>query len=420
MNTDAKGSDLMKERMMQETFWNKLMYWDLMLLALAANVSTGISSVAVGLGILIVILQYLFLRKLPVMDKGIGKAFVLFFSIQIVIAALSIDPAVSFRTIFGELHRFFVLFFALMYLTDKKRIGNVLLAFVFSSLINDAEAIRQAVQTNFQNAHLVYGFNNAHTLFASQCLAGLPASMFAMVYPYEQRKKLKQYFAFFTTLCTIAAIIISGARGGWVALAVAAIAYILLSRVHVKAIIITSIILGVMGACAVVWLPWAHQYAASITDFKHRANTERFLMWQSAIDIIRDYPLHGIGQDRFALLYNAKYISPMARERAPEGQPEKGHGHPHNYILKITSEGGMLGLSAFLIFYGYLVYRLWIMYRQEYGKTLVPCGMAGLLLFVGILAEGMTDTNMNQVPIMRAYWLSMGVYFAAWECRKFE
>ena len=85
--------------------------------------------------------------------------------------------------------------------------------------------------------------------------------------------------------------------------------------------------------------------------------------------------------------------------------------------MKIASEGGIIGLSAFLIFYGYLVYRLWGMYRKECGKEVIPCGMAGLLLFFGVLAEGMTDTNMNQVPIMRAYWLSLGIYFAVWDCR---
>ena len=418
MNTDAKGSDLMKERMMQETFWNNLMYWDLILLALAANVSTGISSVAVGIGVLIVLLQYLFTRELPRFDKGIGKIFCIYFLMQILIAALSLEPHVSFRTIGGEFHRFFVLFFALMYLKDKKQIGNVLLAFVFSTFFNDAEAFRQAVQSGFRTGYAVVGFNNAHTLFSSQCLVGLPAALFAAFYSYTE--KWKKYFSLCTAIFTVVVIFISGARGAWVALAVFTVIFVLLTRANLKMISSALAVLVVVTVGAVAFIPWVQQRAVTIIDIRHKTNTERILMWKSALEMFQDYPVHGVGQDVFGDLYHTKYISPLAVERAPEGHPEKGHGHPHNYIMKITSEGGIIGLSAFLIFYGYLVYRLWCMYREEYGKEVIPCGMAGLLLFVGVLAEGMTDTNMNQVPIMRAYWLSMGVYFAAWECRKFE
>ena len=34
--------------------------------------------------------------------------------------------------------------------------------------------------------------------------------------------------------------------------------------------------------------------------------------------------------------------------------------------------------------------------------------LIGILIFIGIHIEGMTDTNINQVPIMREYWLLLG------------
>ncbi len=40
-------------------------------------------------------------------------------------------------------------------------------------------------------------------------------------------------------------------------------------------------------------------------------------------------------------------------------------------------------------------------------------GLIGILIFMGIQLEGLTDTNMNQVPIMREYWLLMGTLLAA-------
>ena len=39
----------------------------------------------------------------------------------------------------------------------------------------------------------------------------------------------------------------------------------------------------------------------------------------------------------------------------------------------------------------------------------LSCGMTALLIALGLQLEGMTDTNMNQVPIMREYWLLIGM-----------
>ena len=39
--------------------------------------------------------------------------------------------------------------------------------------------------------------------------------------------------------------------------------------------------------------------------------------------------------------------------------------------------------------------------------------MAAILILAGLQLEGLTDTNMNQVPIMREFWLLAGTLIAA-------
>ena len=78
----------------------------------------------------------------------------------------------------------------------------------------------------------------------------------------------------------------------------------------------------------------------------------------------------------------------------------------------------MIGVAAALMLHGYFFYRLWLLHRAQRDAMAMTFGLAGILMMTGVVLEGLTDTNMNQVPIMRAYWLMMGVLLAGsriWE-----
>ena len=52
-------------------------------------------------------------------------------------------------------------------------------------------------------------------------------------------------------------------------------------------------------------------------------------------------------------------------------------------------------------------------YRKEKAMAKLSYRMIGLLIMIGIQVEGLTDTNLTQVPIMREFWFLMGLLFAA-------
>ena len=128
--------------------------------------------------------------------------------------------------------------------------------------------------------------------------------------------------------------------------------------------------------------------------------------------------MFGVGQDQFARVYNTEYISPLARERTQDGNPLHGLGHPHNNVLKTASEGGILGLLAFFTLFGYLLYRLYKGYKAEQNGPELSPALMGILIWVGLQAAGLTDTNITQVPIMREFWLLMGTLLAADFCER--
>ncbi|MDD3115432.1 MAG: hypothetical protein PHQ44_06835 [Anaerovibrio sp.] len=93
-------------------------------------------------------------------------------------------------------------------------------------------------------------------------------------------------------------------------------------------------------------------------------------------------------------------------------------------FVKIFMESGFIGLAAFVMLQGYILYRLVKLYQAE--KSLsrsvntVSYGMIGIWILAGIHLEGMTETSMLQVPIMREYWLLMGLLLAAGKLKLLE
>ena len=74
--------------------------------------------------------------------------------------------------------------------------------------------------------------------------------------------------------------------------------------------------------------------------------------------MVRDHPLLGVGLDNFAYLYQQVYL----REGAAA---EPNLSHPHNWLLHVWLELGVLGLIAFV----WLLVRFWQAAPRGAGQT---------------------------------------------------
>ena len=395
------------ESLKQEKYrgrYDAIAYGALVFMAFSMNISTAGTSCAIGLLALVTLVRGIHLRIWPELDGGVGKVFLAYFLLEIAIAALSIDAKVSLREVVTEIHRSLPIFFALWFLKTKSQIKHVLLAFLASSLINDFYAMYQCYWLGFPRA---IAFSHSWTFLGSFLLMQIPILVLMMTLDFLPQWARR--VSGIAILISLQVLVLSGTRGAWLALfGVLVSAAVLDKRCRSYALKTCGVLLVATGLLYFA-SPAFQARADTLADPQFQSNQERVLMWQSAMAIIRDYPVHGIGQDMFGLKYNTEYISLLARERAPEGDPLHGHGHPHNNVLKVTSEGGVLGLCSFLLLHGYFFFRFWRLYRADSSSRTISCGMAAMLILLGLQFEGMTDTNMNQVPIMREYWLLAGV-----------
>ncbi|MCA9832471.1 MAG: O-antigen ligase family protein [Thermomicrobiales bacterium] len=87
----------------------------------------------------------------------------------------------------------------------------------------------------------------------------------------------------------------------------------------------------------------------------------RFAIWRSAIAMVKEHPVFGLGPDQFLYQYIRRFVEPM-------GWPERYTSHPHNIILDTWLRLGVLGLAtlATLIFgVVWLIQRTTAQIRQD-------------------------------------------------------
>lgn len=218
--------------------------------------------------------------------------------------------------------------------------------------------------------------------------------------------KTVRKLADFACLLTVFALAISLTRGAWLAFVIVGSVFIFFEMPSKKSFLVFFCTITICLTVAAMMSPLFLRTIKTFSDPYYSSNTERILMWRSSWEMFKDYPLHGVGQEMFFKFYNEQYISPEALDRP--GKDMRGHTHPHSNIFKNLSEGGLLGIIAFVILYGYFFRKFYILYRREHSYA----GLMAFLILLGLQLEGLTDTNMNQVPIMREFWLVTGIFLS--------
>lgn len=169
--------------------YEKLMYGLTIIFALASNVSTGITSACIVISAIIMMIQYIKTRKLPSQINIFGEVLLLYGGLQCIIAALSVNPAVSFGDVWATMYRFIPLFFGILYLKNKKQLFYILMAFSISALLNDVYGAYQYIVLSNNRP---MAFNNTATFFASHLLMAIPM-LYLLCNMYKQNRVIKYY-----------------------------------------------------------------------------------------------------------------------------------------------------------------------------------------------------------------------------------
>ena len=381
------------------------MYKIVLLMAFVVPLSTAAASIAVALGAIFIICWSLKNKTFPQFDSNLLEVLAVYLACQIIIATMSWDPTISFREVLGEIHRFFPLIFAITFIKKREQLCGVLIASLLAFLINDLAGIYQYFIRGELRA---FGFSHTPTFYGSFMLMQLPLLIF--IARLDILPNLWRSVSIFTAGLSLICLVLSMTRGAWLAFICVALIFVALEKNYRRLAAKIFAGLAIIFLIAVILSPKLQDRISTITNTRFQSNTERILMWKSAAEIFSDYPVFGVGQKMFFKAYNEQYISPYAQERPGEIGP--GHTQPHNNLLNSASEGGIVGLASFIGLYAYFFWKFFTQFKRE--KNFVfGAGMTAFLILAGLQLEGLTDTNIIQVPIMREFWLLAGTLIAA-------
>jgi putative inorganic carbon (hco3(-)) transporter len=129
-------------------------------------------------------------------------------------------------------------------------------------------------------------------------------------------------------------------------------------------------------------------------------------IWTSALAMLHDHPLLGIGLDNFLYRYQLRYI-------LPEAWAEPNISHPHNWLLQFWLELGILGVIAWLAL---LLRFTWVALRA---LRAAPTGLdraflaAALASLAGLLVHGALDNSYFLVDLAILFWWQLAIIAAA-------
>lgn len=226
---------------------------------------------------------------------------------------------------------------------------------------------------------------------------------FGLVLPwlfYSTSKVLKISVGIILT-CYVLNVIGTGARFGWISLGCSLFVFLLLFKHRYKysiwVISIASVIILFLGSSLISHVPTF----ARLQYTKDKAFSWRLETYQQSLDMVRDYPLLGVGTGNYFSEYH-NYL------RLRPSLSRYHEGWIHNAYLQIWAENGIIGLVIFLLFFLTICLGLLAVYLNAVDLEMKALALGLISAFTGTAVEFSGIPALGQEP----GWLLLGLCVA--------
>jgi O-antigen ligase len=181
----------------------------------------------------------------------------------------------------------------------------------------------------------------------------------------------------------VATLLLGLTRGAWIGLATGVLLAVAIGRPRALILLplATSLLFFALPR------PILHR-AISTIDPNDAAGRERIHMFHAGLEIVRDYPVLGVGPGLVQTAY-AGYRSPEGPLRIP---------HLHNNAIQIAAERGCVGLLAYLGILGTFAVHAWR--ASQITSTPARSMIIGCLMAVGgVTAAGFFEYNWGDAEV---------------------
>ena len=277
---------------------------------------------------------------------------------------------------------------------DKKIVMRTFLILLSSMMLVFIFIFIRHYQTNFTFATInkaVHPFFRNHVNYSSLLVCMVPIQI--AVLRLSKQCRLWLYTAL---LLTITGIILSYARGAWLALVFGIICYWLIKhRLLLRSyiILIFAVIIGLIYlSYNDNYINYSNDYKSTIfhTNFsehlqatyqmKDLSTAERFYRWVAGVRMIRDSWATGFGPTTFYTVYKS-YTQPAFKTWVSNNEE---HSTVHNYFLLMIIEQGVIGLLLIITLLGTSFYQLEKWYHKSDNKSdrIIISSTAAILIMI--------------------------------------
>lgn len=360
-------------------------------------ISNAAANIALGIAIFFLSLQLIFLQKENNSDllgifwkenKNLICIFSIFWFTIFLSAIFSADAIKGLKIFFGQfVYRTAPLFVILYFFRELKFAKLFLILCILSCSIDViGSVLHQGIGPRLG------GFFGSPMTLAGFLIITIPI-LFCSILEWKQKTtSLVICIVFFTI--SFLGLLLNVTRGAWLAVAITLpIISILYDRSLKKILFLIAFIV----ATSLVFManPHLQQRAESITSTTFQSNTERLLMWNSALHMLKDHPAFGVGIGQYAEKYINEYRSVEAKEI---------QRHCHNNFLQMLAENGLIGFLGFVFLFGYLlIVSLVNFFRHRNSFSLLIFGVT-----LDLMLQGLTEYNFGNSAVIKFYWTVLG------------
>lgn len=206
----------------------------------------------------------------------------------------------------------------------------------------------------------------------------------------------------------LTALALSMSRGSWMGFVASVVLFscllVMRHKRYVKWALVVCVGIFAVSALAMAYSsPLRERF---VSTFSIERNMDRILVWQTAVEMIKDRPLTGVGGGVFPLVYQDYRVSARGRS---------SFSFAHNLPLHILAEYGVLGFIPFFALIGYTLIRGWRLARQS-----GPLIMATYSGFIGMLVHELVDNVIIDMNFGALFWFLAGFHVHLYRLRVIE
>ncbi len=386
----------MNEKQGIDNRWDKGMWWFILLFSASDFISISVAQIAMAGLIVCWVGRWVSEKKVPDISP-LGVPFAVFAMFSIISAVLSLDIIESIKDSKDLLH--ILIYFAAYDFLRRypTKTGTVFRVIAMAGGIAALVGMLQVEDRGVDVMNRISGFQNIYMTFAGLLMISTVTAMAVVAVNF---RKWKDIWIPASIAIMVFAMLFSLTRNAWIGTMAGAMTLAVL-RKPVLAIALPAIVLVILAVSP----SNVQDRVGSIFNPQDSTNKERLLLWKAGAKIVADYPLFGVGQNSFPLVYK-KYRSPDVLE--------PHISHLHNNFLEIAVERGVLGLISWTTIF---VMALWVMLkawrRQKEDpetKMSITAGAGGILAF---LTAGFFEYNFGDSEVQMLIYLVMAGGIAA-------